>query len=231
MSASARTGYDQLNPDQAERVDLACDRFEQAWQRGERPSLADFVGAAAGLERLVLLQELILIDLNYRCRAGERPTPDAYQCFTELPADWLARELAAVGPPRDPGNHLPTAPGYEIIAEVGRGGMGVVYRARDVRRDRPVALKVLRLEAAADPRYLERFRREARAARAPASARLRALRLRRAPGAALPRARMDRRADAARAPRHAARPAALAARAPSNGGGTERGARRRHRAS
>jgi serine/threonine protein kinase/Flp pilus assembly protein TadD len=51
---------------------------------------------------------------------------------------------------------------YQILALIGRGGMGEVYRARDTRLDRDIALKVLPSDVAADPARLERFQREAR---------------------------------------------------------------------
>ena len=51
---------------------------------------------------------------------------------------------------------------YEILAPLGSGGMGEVYRARDSRLDREVALKVLRSEVASDPDRLRRFEREAK---------------------------------------------------------------------
>ncbi len=55
---------------------------------------------------------------------------------------------------------------YEIQAKLGEGGMGVVYRARDTRLDRAVAIKVLRPEAVGDPERKWRFVREAKAASA-----------------------------------------------------------------
>src|SRR6266542_3546520 len=52
---------------------------------------------------------------------------------------------------------------YEIVSPLGAGGMGEVYRARDRRLDRFVAIKVLPEHLAADPDFRQRFDREARA--------------------------------------------------------------------
>ena len=63
---------------------------------------------------------------------------------------------------------MPLAPGtrlgpYEIVAPIGAGGMGEVYKARDTRLDRTVALKVIQSSVADSPEMRERFEREARA--------------------------------------------------------------------
>src|ERR671928_1397360 len=51
---------------------------------------------------------------------------------------------------------------YEIVAAIGAGGMGEVYRARDRKLDRDVAIKVLPEAVAADPERIARFEREAK---------------------------------------------------------------------
>ena len=62
---------------------------------------------------------------------------------------------------------MPLTPGttlgpYAVTAKIGAGGMGEVYRARDTKLDRDVALKVLPDEALADERSRTRLLREAR---------------------------------------------------------------------
>jgi serine/threonine-protein kinase len=67
-------------------------------------------------------------------------------------------------PPRPPeGTALPQIPGYEVEAVLGRGGMGIVFRARHMRLNRLVALKMSQACAYCDQRELERFQREAEA--------------------------------------------------------------------
>src|SRR5246500_1280579 len=52
---------------------------------------------------------------------------------------------------------------YEVLSPLGAGGMGEVYRARDTKLDRDVAIKVLPVSVAANPDALARFEREAKA--------------------------------------------------------------------
>ncbi len=70
----------------------------------------------------------------------------------------------------DSGSPVPAGPGqiasYQMIEEIGRGGMAVVYRARDVRLGRWVALKVLAEDLARDDAFRRRFIRESQAAAA-----------------------------------------------------------------
>src|SRR5262245_52419554 len=74
---------------------------------------------------------------------------------------WQAMQRTAV-------NSDPTLVGrrlgpYQLLSREGAGGMGEVYKARDTRLDRIVAIKVLPLQGGADPHARERFEREARA--------------------------------------------------------------------
>jgi serine/threonine-protein kinase len=66
-------------------------------------------------------------------------------------------------PPWNPAAELPRIPGYQVEAVLGRGGMGIVYKARHLRLNRSVALKMLLAGAYAGPEMRERFLREAEA--------------------------------------------------------------------
>ena len=81
-----------------------------------------------------------------------------------------ATEVASVSPVAPAavssrGDKLPQQlGGYQVVRELGRGGMGAVYLARQVSLDRPVALKVMNAQWAKNPNFLVRFTREAYAA-------------------------------------------------------------------
>ena len=99
------------------------------------------------------------------------------QCGWELSGagDWDANSPSASGASHsDSAPTLPTFSGlasgttfaqrYEIVRQIGRGGMGVVYLAKDTRLERDVALKIPFLWGDEDAEFLHRFYREARAA-------------------------------------------------------------------
>jgi len=109
--------------------------------------------------------------------ALDRPAQDAKSegsSITPGSETSTERALMATNPmetkviPSAPAEHptplpLPSVPGYELLGELGRGGMGVVYRARHLRLQRIVALKMIRDASLASPRERERFQTEAEA--------------------------------------------------------------------
>lgn len=101
-------------------------------------------------------------------------TPDSDPLLpTQLPGDPLAgldpREALAAGmqpiswEPPQPSELASVLPEYEVSEIIGRGGMGVIYKARDIQLDRMVAIKLLPPELSSRVDLVERFTREARA--------------------------------------------------------------------
>jgi serine/threonine protein kinase len=173
-----------LTPDELRCIERACDAFEHAWQGADLPTIELFLAEAPVAVRTELLHELLEIEVAYRRRKGENPTlaeyharfPDQLGAFplrTETlshragtgqestedhlppPAPVAASPTPSIGP---------TVPGYEIEAELGRGGMGVVYKAKQLNPPRLVALKMIRDGYLAGPEQFVRFRIEAEAA-------------------------------------------------------------------
>src|SRR5262245_18562969 len=164
----------------AQLIDAVCDRFEDSWRAGQRPSVAAFLAQASEPVRPALLRELLRLDLDYRSRVGERPVPEDYlaqfpeqaeRILTAFREFFPARDQPTqAAPPRDPPATAGPLPplerlgDYRIIREIGHGGMGVVYEAEQLSLGRHVALKILPQKLLEDPGTRARFEREARAA-------------------------------------------------------------------
>jgi serine/threonine protein kinase/tetratricopeptide (TPR) repeat protein len=116
-----------------------ADEFLRRQESGERPDVEEYVARhpeAAELLRKVLASLQVLEWSQSRGESGAAPGG--------LTADVLGD--------------------FRLLREIGRGGMGVVYEAEQISLGRRVALKVLPFAATMDPRQLQRFHNEARAA-------------------------------------------------------------------
>jgi tetratricopeptide (TPR) repeat protein len=165
--------------------DLLADQ-QARWHRGERwlveAYLARHPGLAANAEAVL---DLIGNEVLLRREQGEAARLDEYlrrfpqlagpirvQFEVEHAIESGSLTQARGSPGGSTSPHVPAAAaeggaphiaGYEILGVLGKGGMGVVYQARQVGLERLVALKVIRAEAHAHPAHLARFRQEAEA--------------------------------------------------------------------
>lgn len=131
-------------PSRDELVDAAIADWLEAVEEGQTPDTQEFLARHPDL-----VEELttFLADRNRFDRMAARVARTAGLPPTATPAEQAGRRLGD----------------FEIVREIGRGGMGIVYEARQISLKRTVALKVLNAGTHLDPRAVLRFRREAEA--------------------------------------------------------------------
>ncbi|MFO0907150.1 MAG: protein kinase [Isosphaeraceae bacterium] len=167
----------------AEVVDLLCDDQRRCWRRGESPSAESYLGLHPALrEDLEARLEIVFGEISLREERGEAPEIEEYLArFPELHealgllfrvhraiAEGVTTEVPSVGElvPTETldGSTSTEIParvgGYEIIDVLGRGGMGVVYRAFQPSTGRLVALKMILAGPHAPANAARRFRVE-----------------------------------------------------------------------
>jgi eukaryotic-like serine/threonine-protein kinase len=91
-----------------ELVVEACTRFEDEWLAGRRPLLEDLLGQTPEPLRPALLRDLLRLDLHYRRKGGERPTPEEYR--RRLPGYAAVIDATFAGSPEAPAPANGTAP-------------------------------------------------------------------------------------------------------------------------
>ena len=163
------------------RIDL-----RQRWRRGEQPAAGDYLARFPQLQaEPELVVDLIYSEFLVREELGQRPQLGELQQQYPQYAEELTAQIGlhralgdsekqpgataetqqpeqTLGQHQKPSNRLPSlGPGYEVLAEIGHGGMGVVYRARQIGLNRLVALKMVRGAEYASSEVLARFRAEA----------------------------------------------------------------------
>ena len=153
----SRYHLSQCPPRLADNIDAIINRAEGEWKAGRQPDLGALLGGVEADGRPGAVWELLDLDCSYRGKGGQQLTEDDY--LKQLPEDTAAvRDFFTDRRARQAA--WPAVPGYQILDEIARGGMGVVYRATQVGSGKEVALKMVLPGLAVDRAVLRRFRVE-----------------------------------------------------------------------
>ncbi len=145
-----------LNAVHMQQIDDICNAFEAAYAAGEAPRIEEYMAKADPAIHTKLLPELVQLEIHYQPESSSEKLASR---FPQLKPDWL-KDLSKEGIDSE----YPLIPGYFITDELGRGGMGVVYLATDLRLLRQVALKMIHPSGQLQSEHRRRLMGEARAA-------------------------------------------------------------------
>jgi serine/threonine protein kinase len=129
----------------------------------EPPRVEAYLARFPRLNQPAIAGRLLQQERLVRHRCGDQPSPEEYRCrFPGLDLTAVEGQSWPSGIETDV-PQLPVIPGYQVLGVIARGGMGVVYRARQLSLNRTVAIKMILAADQAGPEELARFQTEAEA--------------------------------------------------------------------
>lgn len=153
-SVTCKSSLREFSDEEQAKLAELLDRYLMGWESGDPPSVSELVKDCPELEDAIRGYVEQLMELQDALHPKAQESQSLRKSETLRPRE---KPLGTHGEQTRLGD-------FHLLAEIGRGGMGIVYRARQLSLGRDVAIKTLPFASVLDPKQIKRFQNEAQAA-------------------------------------------------------------------